>query len=150
MTTDQIVLVSFWAIVFILTLFHEIESFNLTTIWFCISAFISLILALFDVHYMIQISVFLVLSIVLLIATKPLVKKLKDKPIERTNTDRIIGLIAVVTKEVDGINYGEVVINNNYWRAINYNHLKFSVGEEVIIKNIEGIKVIIEKKGEEE
>lgn len=140
----------FWAIIFIVTLIHEIQSFNLTTVWFCISAFITLILAIFGVHIGVQVGVFIGLSIALLLATKPLVKKFADRPVERTNVDRIIGEVARVTKRVEKNSFGEVVINNNYWRAICHDDFTYEVGEEVTIVRIEGIKVVIKKYEEEE
>ncbi len=145
----DIMYISFWAIVFVITLIHEIQSFNLTTIWFCISALVSLILAIFGVHIAIQIVVFIVLSIALLLATKPLVKKFRDRPIERTNADRVLGQVAKVTKKIDKDNYGEVIVDNNYWRAICKDDNTYEVDEKVIIKGIEGIKVIVSKKEEE-
>lgn len=141
----DIMYISFWAIVFIATLIHEIQSFNLTTIWFCISALVSLVLAIFGVHIVIQVVVFIVLSIILLLATKPLVKKFKSRPTVRTNADRIIGKIAKVTKKIEKNNYGEIIVDNNYWRAICKDDETYKVGEEVIIKEIEGIKVIVSK-----
>jgi membrane protein implicated in regulation of membrane protease activity len=145
----DIIYISFWAIVFVATLAHEIQSLNLTTIWFCISALVSLILAIFGVHIAIQVGVFIVLSIVLLLVTKPLVKKFKNRPAVRTNVDRIIGKIAKVTQKIEGNNYGEVIIDNNYWRAICRDKSTFEVGEEVVILGIEGIKVVVSKIEEE-
>ncbi len=134
-----------WAVIFVITLWLEIQSFNLTTIWFCISAFVSLILAAFQVLPIIQIIVFVVLSTGLLLATKPLVKKLKEKPIIRTNVDQIIGQVAVVTKEISLKEYGEVKINNNLWRAVTKDDFVYQIGDEVIINEISGVKVIVSK-----
>lgn len=145
----DIMYISFWAIVFVATLIHEIQSFNLTTIWFCISALVSLILAIFSVHIAIQIVVFIVLSIALLLATKPLVKKFKNRPVVRTNADRIIGKVAKVTQKIEKNSYGEIIIENNYWRAICKDDEIYEVDEQVIIKEIEGIKVIVSKIEEE-
>lgn len=134
-----------WASVFIITLIVEIETFNLTTIWFCISAFCSLILAVLKVPETYQIIVFIVFSIILLIATKPLVKKLTKNEVVKTNANRVIGEIGEVTKEIIPDEFGEVKVQGNLWRAVNYNNLSFVVGEKVLIEGISGVKVIVSK-----
>lgn len=138
-------LVILWAAVFIVTLIVEIETFNLTTIWFCISAFVSLILAVLNVDPVIQVIVFIVLSILLLILTKPLVKKFMKNGVVRTNSDMIIGKIGYVTKDIIPNQYGEVKVQGNLWRAVNYNDITFREGEKVLIDEISGVKVIVSK-----
>lgn len=138
-----------WAAIFIITLVIEIETFNLTTIWFCISALVALILSVFNVDIIIQVVVFIVLSVVLLILTKPLARKVMKKETIKTNTDRLINQIAVVTKEILPNEFGEVRIQGTFWRAVNYENLTFSIGENVIIDGISGVKLIVSKVEEE-
>ncbi len=88
---------------------------------------------------------FLVLSVVLILATKPLAKKRMRGTYVRTNTDRFIGMVAVVTKEILPNEIGEVKIDNQLWRAVNNEGLAFQPGEKVIVDAISGIKLVVSK-----
>ncbi len=135
-----------WLAIFVVTLVIELQTFNLTTIWFSISALVAIILALFGVGIIYQVITFFVLSIALLIATKPLVKKLAKKPAEKTNMDRVIGATAIVTKAISPNHFGEVIVYGAYWRAVTENKDSFEVDEEVIVEKISGVKLIVIKK----
>ena len=126
----------FWAVLVVFTIIIEVRTYNLTTIWFSISAFVSLILAIFGVHIIIQGVVFVVLSILLLLLTKPFVRKYMKEKDNRTNVDRLIGMVGVVTLEVAPEQYGEIIVAGAHWRAVNYDGLVFSVGEKVMIDKI--------------
>jgi membrane protein implicated in regulation of membrane protease activity len=134
-----------WSLIFIVTLIIEIETADLVTIWFCISSFIVLILAIIGINPYIQIGVFVLLSTGLLFATKPLTKNMMKREIIRTNADRLIGMIGIVTKEIVPDELGEVKVDNGLWRAINNNGLRFEVGERVSIDAIVGIKLVVSK-----
>ena len=134
-----------WALIFVVTLIIELETADLITVWFCVSSFVALILAILGVNPGWQIGVFIGLSIILLIATRPLTKNMMKKDIIRTNTDRLIGMIGVVTKEIVPNELGEIKVDNGLWRAINRNGLRFEVGEKASIDAIDGIKLVVSK-----
>jgi membrane protein implicated in regulation of membrane protease activity len=81
-----------------------------------------------------------------LIATQPLIKKFKVNKFEPTNSDRVIGKIAEVTKEIKPDKYGEVEVYGVTWLAASES--KQVVGSKVVVKEIEGNKLIVEKEGE--
>ena len=56
-----------WISIFICTLIIELNTADLTTIWFCLSALVCFILSLFKVNYIVQIIVFCCCSISLLL-----------------------------------------------------------------------------------
>jgi len=117
----------------------------LVTIWFSLSALITLICGVIFLKPLYQILLFLVLSVVLILATKPLAKKRMRGTYVRTNTDRFIGMVAVVTKEILPNEIGEVKIDNQLWRAVNNEGLAFQPGEKVIVDAISGIKLVVSK-----
>ncbi|HNZ49972.1 MAG TPA: NfeD family protein [Bacilli bacterium] len=141
---DWVMMVA-WIIVFIVTLIIELETTNLTTIWFCLSSVVTIICGVLFAGPYLQIVIFVVLSLVLILATRPLTRKMMRKDIIKTNTDRLIGMIAVVTKEIHPNEIGEVKVENNLWRAINNDDLSFAVGEKVLIDAIVGIKLVVSK-----
>ena len=138
-------MVAAWGIIFVVTLIIELETADLVTIWFSLSALITLICGVIFLKPLYQILLFLVLSVVLILATKPLAKKRMRGTYVRTNTDRFIGMVAVVTKEILSNEIGEVKIDNQLWRAVNNEGLAFQPGEKVIVDAISGIKLVVSK-----
>lgn len=136
-----------WVIAFLGLLLVEIFTVGLVSIWFAVGALAALISTFFTDSVAIQTIVFVVVSLVTLVSTKPLVKKFKVNKFEPTNSDRVIGKIAEVTKEISADNYGEVVVFGTEWLAASRKKIK--VGTKVVVKSIEGNKLIVEEEGEE-
>ncbi len=136
-----------WFITFVVLLFIEIITVNLVTIWFAIGAVAAMITAHFTNSLLIQIIVFTVVSAIILALTNPIAKKLRKLDVEATNSDRVIGKEAIVTKKISKNNYGEVRVLGNYWTASSNETIKED--EKVIVKGIDGVKLIVVKKEEE-
>lgn len=134
-----------WITVFTITLFIEFNTADITTIWFCISSLISFFLALFDVNYLLQIIIFSVLSILLVYITRPLTKKIMNKTLIRTNADKIITQIGVVTEQISEDEIGEIKVNNELWRAVSVDSSTINIGEKVSIVSFNGNKVVVSK-----
>lgn len=136
-----------WFVTFVVLLFIEIITVNLVTIWFAIGAVAAMITAHFTNSLLIQIIVFTVVSAIILALTNPIAKKLRKLDVEATNSDRVIGKEAIVTKKISKNNYGEVRVLGNYWTASSNETIKED--EKVIVKGIDGVKLIVVKKEEE-
>ena len=139
------IMISIWALVVISTLIVEINTADITCIWFFVASLVCLILSVFNVNFIIQIIIFAVLSLVLVIATKPLTKNLMNKTLIRTNADRIIDNIGLVSKRITNLEIGEVIIENVSWRAMSFDDSVIEVGEKVIIHSFNGNKVVVSK-----
>lgn len=137
----------FYIILFIVLLVIEAATFNLVTIWMAISALLTGIYAyFFPENYVVQGFMFVVLSIILIAATKPFLKKITKKPV-KTNADRLIGEEACVTVRIDNLNAeGQVKVIGQTWSARSENNEPIEVGEIVVIKKIEGVKLIVSEK----
>ena len=122
-------------------------SVQLTSVWFAFGSIVAMFLAIFHVKSVsVQIIVFLAVSLVTLIATRPLTKKLLSKKKQPTNSDRNIGQIAVVTEEIENLkDKGAVKVNGVVWTAKNTADDLIPAGEKVRILRIEGVKLIVEK-----
>jgi membrane protein implicated in regulation of membrane protease activity len=70
-----------------------------------------------------------------------------QKDIIKTNSDRLIGMVGIVTQAIVPNEIGEVKVDNNLWRAVNNDNLSFVVGEKVLIDAIVGIKLVVSKIG---
>ena len=133
-----------WFIAFLVLLFIEVITVNLVTIWFAIGAIAAFISALITDSFIIQLIVFLIVSVVALLLTKPLIKKFKGFQVVPTNSDRVIGKVGEVTKKIEKNKYGEVKVFGNTWTA--YCDEEVEVGSKVKVKDIEGVKLIVKKE----
>lgn len=136
----------FWFILFLVALVVELSTAGLVSIWFAFGALCTMGIAVLTENVFIQIAAFIVISVVTLILTKPLIKKFKAFDVQPTNSDRVIGKIADVTKDITPNNFGEVKIFGEYWTAISEDKIK--AGTKVRVKAIEGVKLIVEKEEE--
>ena len=136
-----------WLILFVILIILELCTINLTTIWFAFGALLAYVTSLFFDNVLIQTTVFLVVSVATLIFTRPIVKKYLLKKPSRTNADMLIGKVGIVTKEIVKDNVGEVKIDGKYWSA--KANKKIKEGSKVEILSIEGVKLIVEKKEED-
>lgn len=136
-----------WLGLTILFAIAEAATAQLTTIWFAAGALTAMLLTVFGVKSVtVQIIVFVLVSVVTLIATRPLVKKLLHKKVQPTNADRNIGETGVVTEDIRNIDgAGAVKINGVVWTARSAKDEDIPADSLVKIISIEGVKVIVEK-----
>jgi membrane protein implicated in regulation of membrane protease activity len=135
----------FWTIVTIALIVLEASTAQLICIWFCGGSFIALLAALFGAEIWLQITFFVVFSAVLLISTKSLVKSLKSKTPVKTNIDALIDEKAITLSPVSTQDSnGSVKVNGKVWSARSADG-DIGEGESVIIKQIEGVKLIVVK-----
>lgn len=133
-----------WFIIFIVLLLIEIFTVNLVTIWFAIGALAAIISTYFTDNLIIQISIFVVVSILMLIILKPLTKRFRSKKAVATNLDRVIGMEAIVTEEISKNKIGEVRVDGKKWSALADE--KIPVDTVVKVQKIEGVKLIVKKE----
>ena len=134
----------FWLILIFILIVLEVNTINLVSIWFIASGVISLILSFFIDNFLLQFAVFVILGCILLLTTRNWLKKWIKPKDEKTNLDRVIGKIAVVTEPIKKNEIGEVKVDGKLWSAISKS--KFQIGDEVIVDSIEGVKLIVRKK----
>ena len=136
-----------WLIALILFIAIEIATMGLTTIWFAGGALIALFLALTKVSFYVQLGAFLVISIILLVGTRPIAIKFFNQKREKTNVDSMIGKQAIVLAEIDNLREeGQVILNGMEWSARAYEEgCIISAGAVVEVKEIRGVKLIVKE-----
>ena len=137
-----------WAVVTITTLVAEIVTVELATVWFTVGGFVAFILALCSVGEVIQVIVFLVVSVLSFVSLRPVCKKLLKDSNEKTNVDSVIGTVHTLLSEIAEEKPGEIKINGVSWRVVSKDNQTFAVGEKVKIVEVQGNKFLVEK-GEE-
>ena len=141
-----------WLVIVILLTIIEFATVNLVSIWFVISGILSLIISIFTDNFLIQFGVFVLGGILLLLMTKPLLKKMKLFPTTKINLDRIIGMDGIVTEEIKKNIVGEVKVDGKLWSAVADETIP--VDTVVKVEKIDGVKLVVknddpERKQEE-
>lgn len=134
--------------ILIAVIFAVIEGFTmgLTTIWFTIGGVAACIIALLGGPLLLQIAVFLIVSIILLYFTRPLAEKKLKIGHEKNNIDLMIGKTGMVTEDIMPYNTGQVKLNGMVWTAVTRGNNKIVLkGQEVKVVKIEGVKLIVEQ-----
>lgn len=137
-----------WLALFILLLIIEIATMGLTTIWFAGGALAAFIAGLLGCGLAVQIILFLVVSILLFVFTRPVAVKYFNKDRQKTNADRLVGQEALVTEAIDTLQaQGAVVVNGQEWSAkTNETDGKIAKGSVVVIDEIQGVKLVVREK----
>lgn len=137
----------FWTILTVALALIEALTPQLITIWFAGGSFVALILSVCSLSFPWQLSAFIVASVLLLIFTRPFVKKLNNNPNIKTNADALIGETAIVTEEINNLaECGTVKLRGMIWMARSLNGDIIKKDDIVEIVKIEGVKLIVNIK----
>ena len=132
-----------WLGIVLFLILIEVATINLVSVWYIASGLVALILSIFIDNYFIQFLVFVVLGTILLITTRDYLVKLIGSKNEKTNLDRVVGMIAIVTEEIKKNKPGEVKVDGKRWTAIS--NKKISVDSTVRVLEIDGVKLKVEE-----
>ncbi len=135
-----------WLGLLVVLLLVELATMGLTTIWFAGGALAAFAVSMFTETVLAQVLVFLAVSVVLLIFTRPFAVKFVNQNRVRTNADSLIGKVGVVTVEIDNLeSRGEVQVSGQIWSARSKEgEKKLEKGTQVKILEISGVKLIVE------
>ncbi len=141
----------FWLICVVLFAVAEIATMGLTTIWFAIGAMVALFFALFGVNVWIQIIVFILVSLVMILFTRPIAVKYFNTDRAKTNADSLIGKQAIVTQAIDNLHAaGKVMVSGQEWTArSSEDDILIEEGAVTDILAINGVKLIVREKERE-
>lgn len=143
-------LTMFWLIVLVVLVVIELLTMGLTTVWFAGGALVATIAAVFQTPLAVQVILFLAVSAVLLIFTRPLAVKYFNKDRVRTNAESLVGRQAIVISEIDNLQgIGQVNVGGMEWSArTRVDGVKLPVGTVTTILAINGVKLIVEERKE--
>jgi len=136
-----------WLIIIVACIIIEASTMGLTTIWFAIGALVAWFVHLMGLDLHVQIIIFLLVSIICLVLTRPIaVKKLKVGKI-KTNLDSLIGESVKVESTINNIeNEGYVKARGQIWSARSVDGEIIEEGELVVVESIIGVKLIVKRK----
>jgi len=117
---------------------------HLVSIWFAVGALAALVVWMLSGPIWLQVTVFVLVSAVLLISLWPLTKKFITPKLTPTNIDSIIGSTGRVTAAIDNVGAtGQVKLGAMEWTARSTSGEPIPVGTLIRADRIEGVKVFV-------
>lgn len=140
-----------WLVLLVLLVLVELATMGLSTIWFAGGSVVAFIASILNANFIVQVILFLSVSILLLVFTRPFAAKYINRNKTKTNVESLVGKKAVVTRDIDNLHAeGEVKFQGLEWtaRSLNENE-KIPVGTIVDIIKVSGVKLIVQSEREE-
>ena len=134
-----------WVTAVILFAILEALTAQLVSVLFVFGSVGGLITSLLGAPVWMQLVVFLALSLITLVGTRPFVRKITRNKPQETNADRVIGKTAVVVEPIDNLaGRGQVRVLGSVWTARSQNDgITIPMGQNVIVQKIDGVKLIV-------
>ena len=143
--TNQVLWKIIWTALLILFGIAEAATVGLTSIWFAAGSLVALAVALLNGPLWLQVVLFILVSLLSILAIRPMATKYLNNKVEPTNADRIIGAEVKVTEAIDNLMaQGAVNISGMTWSARSESDENIPVGTLVKVLRIEGVKVYVE------
>lgn len=142
--------VMYWLLAAAAFLVLEMLTMGLTSIWFAGGALVGAVVARMGLSLGIQVAAFVVVSIVLLMLTRPLAGKYLNSRTVKTNADSLVGEACVVTQTIDNLKaQGQVLIRGQVWTARSTKEdLVIPEDSRVKVIEIAGVKLMVEPVSE--
>lgn len=138
-----------WLGVIIFFVILEAATVQLVAMWFIVGSVAAFICALLETDPLLQVGVFVVVSALFLLLLRPVVKKRAEVTSVPTNADMLIGRMAVVQLPIDNqLGAGRVAIEGENWAARSLDGTPCEEGARVIVRAIDGVKLIVSKMEE--
>lgn len=140
-----------WLILFVVLLVIELLTVGLTTIWFAAGSLAAFLADCLGAGQPVQIIVFLAVSCILLIFTRPWALKHVNRKRIRTNYESEIGKVILITEKVDNMNQtGKSTVDGQEWTVRSRDDSDIlEAGTKAKVVGISGVKLIVEKYKED-
>jgi membrane protein implicated in regulation of membrane protease activity len=134
-----------WIVIAVIFAIIEALTMGLTTIWFTIGGVAASFASIAGASVLVQVIVFLCVSIVLLYFTRPLAEKKLKVGTEKTNVESLPGKTALVVKAITPLHTGQVKVQGQIWTAVSDSiDSTLEQGSMVRIIRVEGVKLVVE------
>ena len=141
------IMVWVWLGVTALAAFVEAVTMTLVSVWCVAGGLVAVFAAYFGASVPTQLLLFLGVSILTAAVVRPLAKKYADPHKVATNADRLLGMEAKATEDIDNArSSGAVYVDGKTWTARSTDGGRISAGETVEIARMEGVKLIVRAK----
>ncbi|MCI8661785.1 MAG: NfeD family protein [Hungatella sp.] len=143
---------AYWLIAFVVLAGIEAATMALTTVWFAGGAIAAFFVSQAGAGVNAQLTVFVVVSFILLFFTRPWALRHVNRHAVKTNADSLVGRQARVTAEVNNtLGTGCAVVNGQEWTARAEKDEDIYPPDTVVeISAIQGVKLIVKRLQEEQ
>jgi membrane protein implicated in regulation of membrane protease activity len=122
----------------------EIFTVGFFVFWLGVASLIALIVSLFTSNIITQSTIFIISSVVLIFATKPLVSRIQKKDSIPTNVYSLVGKRGIVIEDINWTTgTGTIKSEGEIWSAKTNEHVNIPKNSEVEIESIEGVKACV-------
>ena len=133
-----------WLVLTAIFVIVEAATVGVVSAWFAVGALCAMGAALLEWELWIQIIIFSVVSVVLLLSLRPILRKYYTPRLTRTNVDAVIGTQGLIIEAVDNLEgTGRIKLGGMEWSARSTNGQKIPVGTLAKVDKIEGVKVFL-------
>ena len=133
-----------WLAVVVIMAIAEGMTAQLVSIWFVVGGVAALIASVCSAPIWLQVVLFIGVTLLTLIVTRPFVKKVMRFQKTETNADRYIGSDGLVILEINKeLGQGQVNVSGSIWTARTVDNAILPVGARVRVENIEGVKLMV-------
>jgi membrane protein implicated in regulation of membrane protease activity len=133
-----------WIILIVVFFAIEGSTVALVSTWFAFGSVAALVACLLNAPVIVQLVVFFLVSCLLLLLLRPLVRRYITPKVVKTNVSAIIGTRVLVTAPIDNLNgTGQIKLNGVEWTARSESGEPIEAGTLVQIQRIEGVKAFV-------
>jgi len=133
-----------WLVLLVVFLIVEASTVTLVSLWFAAGSLAALLANLLGAELWLQVTAFLAVSTILLIALRPLFRKFIRPKLTATNVDSVIGSVGLITASVDNVSAaGQVKLGAMEWTARSTTGTPIPEGTLVKVDRIEGVKAYV-------
>ena len=135
-----------WLGVFVIALIVEGVTTELVSVWFAVGALVALPFGFFK-EFWISIIVFVVVSTVALIFTRPIVRRITQRRERKTNVDDVIGKKLKTITDITKFDAGEVKLNGIVYTAILRDNDDKTISKDKIVEvvSIKGNRLVVKE-----
>lgn len=140
--------VLFWLMLVCIFVIMEFVTVSLTSIWFAGGALIALFAGLLGAPVFLQFLLFFVVSVILILFTRPFAMKFVKPHNVKTNYEEAIGKEVQVTEQIDNRkSRGTVRFNGLEWSARSTeDDVIIEAGETVVVTEVRGVKLFVRRR----
>ena len=132
-----------WLAATIFFVFIEASTFNLVSVWFAVGGAAALVSCIFTGSLRVQSAVFVAISILCLLALRPLTARLR-RPLTPTNGDLNVGRTATILTPVTDDAPGRARLDGVDWNAQAVPGASFAPGDKCRVAAIRSTTLIVE------
>lgn len=137
-----------WIAIGVICMIIEIFTPGFLFLSFGLGAIITGLVTLTHLPFWAQLIIYIVITFILFLNLRKLSSKLTKETIP-TNVDALMGKKGFVTEQIPEAGKGYVKIGGETWSAISHDEAMIEVNRKIVVKNIDGNKLVVKIYEEE-